>query len=83
MIATQFHWSNVDKMFVWEVVLPPINESGTRCRLEIRAGNHTKSFDIIFGDVWFCTGQSNMLFRMDQIANSTQEIKEGEEDNIV
>ena len=31
---------------------------------------------MILGDVWFCSGQSNMYFQMSQILNSTSEIEE-------
>ena len=29
---------------------------------------------VLFGDVWLCSGQSNMVFAMRQIFNSTEEI---------
>ena len=81
MPVTKFEWSNTDGMYVWEVQFPPVSESGAQCQLEIRAGVKdnpiSQHFNITFGDVWFCTGQSNMQFRMIQLENATREIKEG------
>ena len=31
--------------------------------------------NVIFGDVWFCSGQSNMAMQMERIANGTEEIE--------
>jgi sialate O-acetylesterase len=30
--------------------------------------------DVLFGDVWFCSGQSNMQIGMAAVFNSTQEL---------
>ena len=35
--------------------------------------------DVIYGDVWVCSGQSNMQFRMGGIFNATEEIAAMEE----
>ncbi len=45
-----------------------------RCTLNITQGDKSQTLDIIFGDVYICSGQSNMERRMDQIYNSTEEI---------
>ena len=33
-----------------------------------------KLSNVIFGDVWFCSGQSNMEMQMYKIANATEEV---------
>lgn len=33
------------------------------------------TLDVILGDVWICSGQSNMVIRMDQIENGFEEIQ--------
>ena len=44
----------------WSVVLDPVN-SGEVCEIGIvNLENIIVLEDILFGDVWFCSGQSNM-----------------------
>ena len=38
--------------------------------------------DVIFGDVWLCSGQSNMEMKMKSIANSTEEATKSADYNI-
>ena len=65
-------------MFIWEVQMPPVETSGLECRLRIQSGEKvTKEMDIIFGDIWFCTGQSNMQVRMGEINNARAEMNKG------
>ena len=65
--------SSQDDMLIWKLTLPP-SASGTECTLEIAQGDMTTNLEIIYGDVWFCSGQSNMEWKMASIFNSTEEI---------
>jgi len=47
----------------WDVHLPP-TKAGGPYNMEITAGNKITLHDILFGDVWFCSGQSNMVHQM-------------------
>ena len=48
----------------WVVNLDPIN-SGEVCKIEITNIFNTITLeDVMFGDVWFCSGQSNMGWAM-------------------
>ncbi|HEY9259178.1 sialate O-acetylesterase [Chitinophaga sp.] len=47
----------------WNVHLPP-TKAGGPYRIDITAGNTITLQDILFGDVWFCSGQSNMVHQM-------------------
>ena len=48
----------------WIVSLDPIN-SGDTCKIEVENNlNIITLEDIMFGDVWFCSGQSNMGWAM-------------------
>ena len=49
----------------WDVVLPP-QKAGGPYIMDIKATNHIVLNDILIGDVWFCSGQSNMVFEMDR-----------------
>ncbi len=50
----------------WEVNLPPMKAGGPYT-LDIRASNHLVVNDILIGDVWFCSGQSNMVLSMERV----------------
>ena len=44
----------------WIVSLDPIS-SGDNCKIEVESNLEIISLeDVMFGDVWFCSGQSNM-----------------------
>jgi sialate O-acetylesterase len=47
----------------WVVHLPP-TKAGGPYNMDITAGNKITLHDILFGDVWFCSGQSNMVHQM-------------------
>jgi sialate O-acetylesterase len=43
----------------WEIHLPPFNAGGPYT-MTLRAGNTVQIHNILVGDVWLCSGQSNM-----------------------
>ncbi|HLX67348.1 MAG TPA: sialate O-acetylesterase, partial [Puia sp.] len=45
---------------------PPMKAGGPYT-LDIRATNHLVISDILIGDVWFCSGQSNMVLPMERV----------------
>jgi len=53
---------------VWRVSLPPQQATpSTTCEvmaLEVDTKNNVTIHDVLFGDVWLCSGQSNMAFSM-------------------
>lgn len=51
--------------------------------LSIESGSHMITLEnILIGDVWFCSGQSNMQFGMDEVINSKEEIAKATYPNI-
>src|SRR5579872_4683395 len=50
----------------WSMKLPPMRAGGPYT-LDIRASNHIVISDILVGDVWFCSGQSNMVIPMERV----------------
>jgi len=64
----------------WEVSLPP-QAPGTLCDITITEGTRRRTFEevslkgVLFGDVWLCSGQSNMVFPMHSIFNGSAEIQ--------
>ncbi|MFZ2285401.1 MAG: sialate O-acetylesterase [Bacteroidales bacterium] len=51
--------TRADESGNWKVTLPPISAGGPHTMV-IRAGNTVTLSDIMIGDVWLCSGQSNM-----------------------
>ncbi len=47
----------------WAVFIPPI-KSGGPYSMTITASNTITIKNVLFGDVWFCSGQSNMVHQM-------------------
>ena len=43
----------------WEVMLPPMKAGGPY-EMQIDANNSVTIYDILIGDIWLCSGQSNM-----------------------
>jgi sialate O-acetylesterase len=50
----------------WQVKLSPIKEFGP-FEMKIDASNHLVVKDILVGDVWLCSGQSNMELTMERV----------------
>jgi len=50
----------------WLIELPP-SPAGGPYELVIDASNHLVVHDILFGDVWVCSGQSNMVLPMERV----------------
>ncbi len=59
----------------WEVVFPAQTHGG---HYEVTIKSYQKNIvlkNILIGDVWFCSGQSNMAFQLQQSENGNEEIK--------
>ena len=50
----------------WYVKIPPMKPGGPFTML-INGSNHLEVKDILVGDVWFCSGQSNMVLPMERV----------------
>ena len=50
----------------WKVSLPPMKAGGPYS-MEIKGNNTIMINGILFGDVWFCSGQSNMVLNMERV----------------
>jgi sialate O-acetylesterase len=59
----------------WEVKLPPIKASSQPGTMTVAAGAQTLQFsDVLVGEVWVCSGQSNMEFPLAAAHNSATEL---------
>jgi len=57
----------------WEVFLPPLQPGGPHT-LVITANNTIQIRDVLIGEVWVASGQSNMEWPLERVNNAEQEI---------
>lgn len=50
----------------WRISLPPMKAGGPYS-MEVKGENTILINDILLGDVWFCSGQSNMVLNMERV----------------
>ncbi|WPU99637.1 sialate O-acetylesterase [Mucilaginibacter sp. cycad4] len=55
-----------DQSGSWKIALQPMKAGGPYT-MEITGSNHVTIRDILIGDVWFCSGQSNMVLPMERV----------------
>ena len=66
----------------WQVMLDPM-KAGTDYQLEISTENERKIFrQVAVGEVWICSGQSNMEFMLNQSINAQSVIAHAENSSI-
>ncbi|MDP4292626.1 MAG: sialate O-acetylesterase, partial [Bacteroidota bacterium] len=60
--ANQVKKTTTDHSGLWRVVLDPIKTSSKPATMTISGANTIKLDNILVGEVWVCSGQSNMEF---------------------
>ncbi|XP_032565564.1 sialate O-acetylesterase isoform X1 [Chiroxiphia lanceolata] len=58
----------------WTAVLDPMDQGGPYALTAKQGSENVTLQDIYFGDVWLCSGQSNMAMTVLQVANASQEL---------
>lgn len=58
--------TTADEKGNWNLRLSPMHTGGPY-NMELSASNKIKLEDILIGDVWFCSGQSNMVLNMERL----------------
>ena len=59
----------------WEVVLPS-HDAGGPYEIRVSSGGENRVIrDVLFGEVWLCSGQSNMEFRVKEAYDAANEMK--------
>ncbi len=58
----------------WEAVLDPLTTSSVGAELTVSGRNILVLRDVVVGEVWLCSGQSNMAWPVQRAANSRAEI---------
>lgn len=61
----------------WQADLASLAASAEPADLAITAGDQTRTLhNVVVGEVWLCSGQSNMEWRVDQVINAEKEMAE-------
>ncbi|MST01243.1 MAG: hypothetical protein EXS29_08040, partial [Pedosphaera sp.] len=58
----------------WSVALTPLKGSSTGAKFTVSGKNKVEFNDVVVGEVWFCSGQSNMEWAVSQSKNAKDEI---------
>jgi sialate O-acetylesterase len=74
--------AKADEKGNWQVKLSPLTASETPAELTIAGKNTVTLKDVLVGEVWLCSGQSNMEFTMRTVKNSAQEIADANHPNL-
>jgi hypothetical protein len=67
-----------DELGNWEIKLKPLIASFTPKTLKIRTGKDSVAFtDVLVGEVWVCSGQSNMVIPLGNVTDPFFGVKDG------
>lgn len=58
----------------WEIEFPPLEAGGPYLATIENEQNKIELKDILIGDLWICSGQSNMEFRLQQATTATEDM---------
>jgi sialate O-acetylesterase len=67
----------------WRVDLPAMDANATAQVMTVMSGDQTTTVnDVLVGDVWICSGQSNMAFALSTDSTATEELPKANFPNI-
>ena len=66
----------------WMVRLDKLKASSKPATLTVKGNNEVKLENVLVGEVWICSGQSNMEWRVSQCANPKEEISKSNHSQI-
>ena len=75
--AGQTHTTKAGKDGRWQVSLNAMKVNAKGAALTIKGSSTVKLEDVLVGEVWLCSGQSNMEWTVSRSANSKEEIANG------
>ena len=80
-VTVSFHGKTVstqaDKDGKWRVDLPAMKANAKESDLTIKGSNEIKLKNVLVGEVWLCSGQSNMEWSVARSGNAKEEIANG------
>jgi sialate O-acetylesterase len=79
--AAQEKSATADEKGKWRITLDPI-DSKTAIELAVTGKNTITFKDVLLGEVWLCSGQSNMEFSLKRASNADEAIKAADRPTI-
>ncbi|NMD85410.1 sialate O-acetylesterase [Victivallis vadensis] len=70
--AGQRRQTVVDSNRNWQIRLEPLEACREGLTLSVQGNTRLEFYDVLVGDVWLCSGQSNMYFRVKDAADGTE-----------
>lgn len=74
--AGQKKETKADAEGLWTLKLDPLEASSDPAELTVSGKERVVLKNVLVGEVWFCSGQSNMEWKVEMADNATQEIAE-------
>jgi sialate O-acetylesterase len=74
--AGQSQKAVADKAGRWQTKLAPLTANGTGQTLTVTGKNTLALKDVLVGEVWICSGQSNMEWPLSRTLNAKQEVSQ-------
>ena len=71
---SQVRSTTADSLGNWMVTLPAMSASTTGKTMTVTGNNTINITDVVVGDVWICSGQSNMAFSLSGCNRQTQDV---------
>ncbi|MGV3686161.1 MAG: GDSL-type esterase/lipase family protein [Daejeonella sp.] len=66
----------------WQVIFPPMTAGGPHTLKVSTSVQNVAVSDILLGDVWLCSGQSNMAFELKNSADAARELPQASNNNL-
>ena len=79
--AGQKKATRADKNGKWKIRLSPMKASAESRNMLIKGSNEIVLKDILVGEVWFCSGQSNMSWGIGRTASEEQQVFKEQKNN--
>ncbi|MCK4466397.1 MAG: 9-O-acetylesterase, partial [Bacteroidales bacterium] len=70
----QTYKTKAGKSGSWKIEIPPVKAGGPY-EMTISGNNTIKLSNILVGDIWVCSGQSNMVWYVQNSLNGTEEVE--------
>nr|WP_288835745.1 sialate O-acetylesterase [uncultured Flavobacterium sp.] len=70
---SKVYFTEADQEGNWNIILPA-EKAGGPYQMALKASNEIVIKDILFGDVWICSGQSNMELPMERLKENYGEV---------
>jgi sialate O-acetylesterase len=77
-IAGRTYRTRAEADSTWRVILPPTPANGQNYILEVNGNNKISFRNVIFGDIWICSGQNNMDMPLNKSENGQRELLKAE-----